>query len=46
MGQLVIALALAVLLLGSVMYTFGTQIGPAANDAGESTALSIRQAFE
>lgn len=44
-GKLVTTIALAVLILGAALYTFGGQIAPAAGEAGAATALKIRAAF-
>lgn len=44
-GKLVTTLALAALLLGAALYTFGGQIMPSAGEAGRATAEQIRNAF-
>jgi hypothetical protein len=44
-GKLVTTIALAVLILGAALFTFGETIMPAANEAGVSTAERIREAF-
>lgn len=45
MGKLVTTLALAVLILGAALYTFGEIILPAAGGAGRATAEQIQDAF-
>jgi hypothetical protein len=45
MGKLVTTIALAVLVLGAALYTFGELIVPAVGDAGVSTTAQIRSAF-
>ncbi|WP_201305395.1 hypothetical protein [Paenibacillus puerhi] len=46
MSKLVIAILLAVLLGGTVLYVVGGQLAPAAGSAGSRTQLRIQDAFE
>lgn len=45
MGKLVTTLALAVLVLGAALYSFGELVLPAVGGAGQSTAEQIKDAF-
>ncbi|WP_199624407.1 hypothetical protein [Paenibacillus alkalitolerans] len=45
MAKLLTTIALAVLVLGAALFTFGELIVPAVGDAGVSTRDQIRNAF-